>query len=145
MGCRMPYLAWKASKNTGVPMWVICAFLEKETSGGMNVFGQDPTIYVRAGTVTKEKYLAYKAERKRTGKMQGVGPMQLTWWEFQDRADRAGGCWKPYINILTGTRILKEYRENSDNWWQVAKTYNGSEAYANQMTPLFKKWRQAFK
>lgn len=141
----MPIKAYRVSEKTGVPFWVICSFLEKETSGGMNVFGQDPTIFVRAGKVTKEKYLAYKAERKRTGKMQGVGPMQLTWWEFQDRADAAGGCWNPYINILVATRILKEYRDNSDNWWEVAKQYNGSEEYANQMTPLFRKWRLAFR
>jgi len=144
MGCKMPYKAWKASSATGVPMWFICAILEQETSGGRNVFGQDPSIFRNAGTVTKEKYLAYKRERVRTGKMQGVGPMQLTWWEFQDMADRAGGCWKPYINILTGARILKGWKTKDNSWVDTTIRWNSGTEYQREIKHVCEKWRNAF-
>ena len=38
------------------------------------------------------KYQEYKRRRPRDG-MQGVGPAQLTWFEFQDQADALGGCY----------------------------------------------------
>lgn len=146
MGCKMSYKAWRASRATGVPMWFICAILEQETSGGRNIFGQDPTIFVRAGEVTKEKYWAYKVERIRSGnrKMQGVGPMQLTWWEFQDEADRAGGCWKPYINILTGARILKRWKTPSIPWVETTKRWNSGTEYQSEIRRICEKWRRAF-
>ncbi len=144
MGCKMPWRAYKAGKVAGVPFWVICAFLEQETSGGQNVFGQDPTIYVRAGYVTKDKYLAYKAKRKQTGLMQGVGPMQLTWYAYQDMADNAGGCWKPYYNILTAARILNKYKTSDSTWRDVALRYNTGLEYVREIGPKLDKWRNAF-
>src|ERR687895_578180 len=85
-----------------------CALLEKESSGGHNVFGHDPTIFVGAGKVTRERYKEYRSRRVASGNrlMQGVGPCQLTWWEFQDAADREGGCWRPEVNMRVGFRHL---------------------------------------
>lgn len=143
MGCKMPRLAWNASVKTGVPFWVICAFLEKETSGGRNIFGNDASIFSGAGIVTESKYHAYKALRKRTGQMQGVGPMQLTWYSYQDRADAQGGCWRPQVNIITGAQILQDLKTPHNTWWDVSYKYNGSAAYANQMSVLFGKWFRA--
>jgi len=49
----------------------------------------------------------YKHARGTPGRrMQGVGPCQLTWWTFQDRADELGGCFKPGPNIRTGVERL---------------------------------------
>lgn len=141
-GIRMPFRAWRAAQATGVPYAVVCAFLMQETSGGQNIFGHDPTIFVGAGQVTKPKYLAYRAKRRAGGGMQGVGPMQLTWWEFQDEADAAGGCWKPYVNILVGCRLLARYRDTGASWHEVARRYNGAEAYADQMDRRFDDWRR---
>jgi hypothetical protein len=128
-----------------VPYWVTCAFLMQETSGGTNEFGHDPTIFIGAGTVTKSKYLKYKAERIRTGQMQGVGPMQLTWYAFQDRADALGGCWKPYCNLVAGLEYLKGLHDHFGDWESVARVYNGSgpraEAYARMMKIRFASWR----
>lgn len=144
MGCKMPIMAWKVSQETDVPMWFICAILEQETSGGANVFGQDPTIFVRAGIVTEAKYLDYRRLRKSTGKMQGVGPMQLTWWEFQDEADRAGGCWKPYVNILTGARILKRWKTANNTWVATTYRWNSGSEYQREISKVAAKWRVAF-
>jgi hypothetical protein len=116
----------------------------QETSGGFNHWGHDPTIFIGGGEfgqpVTEESYTAYKVERDATRQYQGVGPMQLTYGPFQDMADAAGGCWKPYPNVLTGLRILRGYRDEGD-WHYAAKRYNGSDAYADQMDARFAQWK----
>ena len=127
-----PQVTIAEAQRAGLRLAVACAMLEKETSGGHNVFGHDPTIFVGAGKVTKAKYLAYKKQRVASGnkRMQGVGPCQLTWYEFQDEADREGGCWRPEINIRIGFRRLaaniKLYGEADG-----ARRYNGTGAAAD--------------
>ncbi len=90
----------REARRANIPISLGFSLVQHET-GFRNVFGHDPTIYVGAGAVTKRKYLAYKRRRGKRGQggMQGVGPCQLTWWEFQDGADRLGGCWNPRHNI----------------------------------------------
>lgn len=134
----------RVADNVGIPFHVLCAFLEQESYGGKNVFGHDPTIFVGAGRVTKRKYLRYKAERDlyERKRMQGVGPMQLTWWTFQDEADILGGCWKPYINMTVGAKILKDYWKAYKNWEVVGTKYNGSVQYGYQIGDKIDKWEQ---
>ena len=91
-----------------VPLDIGCAVLMQESGGGRNEFGHDPTIAVGWGTVTKAKYLAYRAARDRTGECQGVGPMQLTSRSLQAEADVLGGCWQPRWNIAVGMHDLGE-------------------------------------
>jgi hypothetical protein len=134
----MSHVALRAARSADIPLYVGCAFLKQESGGGRNVFGHDPSIYSGAGKVTKEKYLRYKAERKRTGQMQGVGPMQLTWHTFQDRADRLGGAWRPYVNMLVGFRHIADLHQQNGSWYAAARAYNGSgpmaERYAAEMS-----------
>jgi len=141
-GIKIPYRAMLASEKTGLPFPALCAVLEKESAGGMNVFGHDPTIYAGAGTVTKEKYLAYKARRGPQGRggMQGVGPMQLTWYSYQDQADAIGGCWKPLPNMIVGARLLKSYWDASHNWVTVGTRYNGAVSYGQDLAAKVRKW-----
>lgn len=133
-------IVWEA-RRAGIPISLGFALVEQE-SGFKNVFGHDPTIYVGAGTVTKSKYLDYKRKRGHTH-MQGVGPCQLTWWATQDAADKAGGCWKPAVNIRVAFKILagnirREGRHDG------IKAYNGSgaaaERYARQVEEKQKRW-----
>ena len=81
-----------ALEATAYDIWpsVLCAVIEQET-GMRNVYGHDPVRWpqVRGGDVTRLNYLRYKTLRKRGFGMQGVGPGQLTWWEYQDEADRS--------------------------------------------------------
>jgi hypothetical protein len=144
-GIKMPIRAYRAARKVGVPYWVACAFLMQETSGGMNVFGHDPGNYSGAGVVTKRKYLDYKRRRQAGYGMQGVGPMQLTWYTFQDRADELGGCWRPSINIRVGLEIVKQHYQASGSWVEAARRYNGSGAaanvYAASMAARFAYWR----
>lgn len=156
-----------AADDTGIPPYVLCAFLMQESGGGTNVYGHDvdtdgtPRPFWGHGQVTEANYAAYLVERdlgvREAGRfpelgrrMQGVGPMQLTWWGFQDQADAAGGCWDPAVNTRTGAAILAKYygahRKTNPKateariWWKVAKSYNGKRAYADRMAERFVEW-----
>lgn len=134
---------WEA-RDAGISPSLALAMLEQE-SGGRNVFGHDPTIFVGAGEVTKEKYLAYRAKRRASGNrlMQGVGPMQLTWWEFQDGADDLGGCWVVKYNLRYGFRRLAHLIDEHGTWEGVER-YNGSgpaaENYRRSVKARYDKW-----
>lgn len=97
-----------ASDKAGLPLSLACSVTMQE-SGGANEFGHDPTTSIpdrwKGSKVTWAKYHYYKLRRSRYG-MQGVGPMQLTWWATQDQADHMGGCHKPYYNFFVGFKAL---------------------------------------
>lgn len=123
------------SRRTGIPLSLACSILVQESSGGQNLFGSDAVKNpVKGGKVTKARYEEYLRFRKAGWGMQGVGPMQLTWYEFQDRADREGGCWKPTINMRVGFSILAELISSSGEHDGVRR-YNGAgpaaERYAS--------------
>ena len=111
-----------------IPVSVLCAVVEQE-SGFRNVFGHDPVKWpqIRGGNVTKARYLRYKLLRKRGFGMQGVGPMQLTWWEHQDDADRSGGCHQPHANIATGALLLHELYRRWGSWARAFEAYNAGK------------------
>ena len=134
------------AQRAGLPLKLACAMLEKESAGGHNVFGHDPgTIFAGAGAVTEEKYREYKRKRVASGNklMQGVGPCQLTWWSIQDAADKAGGCWRPEINMRIGfghlAGLVKQHGEADG-----ARRYNGSGdaavAYSKDLLAKARKW-----
>ena len=141
-----PRIAIEEAKRAGLPLELACALLEKESGGGRNVFGHDPSIFNGAGEVTREKYAQYKKQRIASGnrKMQGVGPCQLTWWEFQDQADAQGGCWRPRSNMRVGflhlANLIKRYGESDG-----ARRYNGSgsaaEAYSRDLLVKARRWK----
>jgi peptidoglycan hydrolase-like protein with peptidoglycan-binding domain len=145
-----PKITIAEAQRSGLRLAIACAMLDKETSGGHNVFGHDPTIFVGAGEVTRAKYLAYKKQRVASGnkRMQGVGPCQLTWYTLQDEADKEGGCWRPEINIRVGFRHLaaniKAHGEADG-----ARRYNGSgkaaEAYSADLLKRAAAWEKRLK
>jgi hypothetical protein len=121
-----------ACASTGLALSDALALVEKE-GGGHNVFGHDPTSSIpdrwKGSRVTTVKYRYYKARRRLGFGMQGVGPTQLTWFAFQDEADRIGGCHRPYPNLCVGFRHLHQLiaahgREHG------AAAYNGTGAAA---------------
>jgi hypothetical protein len=134
-----PLIAYQEAKRAGLSFPVACAVLMQESGGGHNIFGHDPTIYAGAGTVTKAKYLAYKKQRGTTH-MQGVGPMQLTWYSYQDRADRYGGCWNVRYNMRVAFELLANYIKKHGEW-EALKLYNGSASYADQVSSRVKEWK----
>jgi cell wall-associated NlpC family hydrolase len=133
------------ARRTGLPLTIACAALEQESGGGHNVFGNDNVPNpVKRGPVTKERYLEYKRHRMLGKGANGVGPMQLTWSGYQDRADQLGGCWVPEINMRVGFSILRSNIRTSGLRAGVRK-YNGSgaaaERYADQVLRRISKWR----
>ena len=144
-GVLRPQAVVEEARRAGLRLPLACALLEKESGGGRNVFGHDPTIFVGAGEVTRGKYAEYKRRRVASGNrlMQGVGPCQLTWFAFQDTADSEGGCWRPEINMRVGFRhlvaLIKEHGEADG-----ARRYNGSgpaaEAYSRDLLAKARIW-----
>lgn len=136
------------AKRAGLPVSLGFAMVEQESGDGSNVFGHDQTIFAGRGKVTKALYIMYKAMRKSTGKMQGVGPLQLTWWELQDEADRLGGCWIPKYNLRVGfthlADLIKQYGKS-----EGIRRYNGSGdaayVYAKSVLAREAKWHARLK
>ena len=153
-GIKEPETAIAEARNAGLDLAYACALLEKESGGGTNVFGHDRDRNGRyifpardgAVPVTEELYRQYKRRRGARGEggMQGVGPTQLTWWEFQDEADREGGCWKPAVNMRVGFRRLASLmRQHGEA--DGARRYNGSgpaaEAYSADLRAKARAWK----
>ncbi len=144
----MPIRMLVAAHEAAIPPSLAASMLMQESGGGTNVFGHDPTIFVGAGEVTKAKYLAYKTQRGTNGEggMQGVGPLQLTFFTLQDEADERGGCWKPYVNMLVGFEHLADNIRRA-GMHEGVKAYNGSgdaaEKYANTVLPRADTFKQA--
>lgn len=140
------------ARAVGIGPALAAAMIEKESGNGENVWGGDRapnggTTGWRFRKVTKENYLAYKHRRGNRGQggMQGVGPMQLTWWELQDAADKAGGCWVPRVSIRTAFKhlalLIAAYGEE-----EGILRYNGkglaAEAYARDVLRKRARWRK---
>jgi hypothetical protein len=135
------------ANQVGLSLPVAVTLVQKE-SNGRNVWGSDGVstggAYVKGGPVTKQNYEAYRALRK-AGKigMQGVGPTQLTWWEFQDRADAQGGCWDYRTNLRVGFEILKDLQARYGTR-EGFRRYNGSgpaaEKYATDAMSKLSGW-----
>jgi hypothetical protein len=131
----------REARRAGIPVSLAFALVEQE-SAFKNVFGHDPTIFVGAGTVTKAKVESYLKQRGHT-RMQGVGTTQLTWWEFQDEAQKLGGLWKPEIQMRVAfahlARQMKDFGRRDG-----IRRYNGSgpaaEAYATSVLKRMDKW-----
>ena len=153
-GIKAPEMAIAEARRAGLDLAYACALLQKESGGGANVFGHDRDRSGRyifpardgAVAVTEELYREYKRRRGPAGKggMQGVGPTQLTWWEFQDEADREGGCWKPAVNMRVGFRRLASLMR-AHGEADGARRYNGSGdaavAYSADLREKARAWQ----
>lgn len=142
---------WEA-RDAGIKTSLAFAMLEQETGNGANVWGHDDTIFIGGydaahrkhygPKVTEAGYRAYKAQRGRNH-MQGVGPLQLTWWEFQDAADALGGCWIPKYNMRYGFRKLHSLIKSNGLAIGIAR-YNGSgpdaDAYSRSVRAREARW-----
>jgi hypothetical protein len=138
---------------SGLELSLVCALIEHE-SGFRNVYGHDPVPNPIKSPpnglreVTEENYRLYLRHRRNKEGMQGVGPTQLTWFEFQDEADAAGGCWKPEVNIKIGCRVVARERARLGSTRQALRVYNGgptppasTEGYARSVLKLQQKWQ----
>jgi hypothetical protein len=130
-------------RRANIPVSLGFAFIEQE-SGFRNVFGHDPVANtVKGGKVTRSRYREYLRQRKAGRGMQGVGPAQLTWYEFQDQADALGGCWVPRHNIRVGFALVASLVKQHGMAKGIEK-YNGSGpaavASSKRVQARQKKW-----
>lgn len=142
----------EVARETGLFLPIAVTLVQKE-SNGRNVWGADPVAtggtYVKRSVVTREAYEAYR-EKRRAGLvgMQGVGPTQLTWWEFQDRADAQGGCWDYRTNLRVGFQILADLQRQY-GVREGFRRYNGSgpaaEKYADDAMTRLASWTTALR
>jgi hypothetical protein len=131
----------------GLELAAAATLLEKESAGGHNVWGHDAVDdggnYVKGAPVTKEAYKKYRRDRDRLG-AQGVGPTQLTFPGFQDRADDRGGCFDWRVNCSVGFEILAEHMK-AKGTRDGFRAYNGSgaaaERYADDAMRKLATWR----
>lgn len=154
-GVKFPRMTIEEARRAKLPLHYALAFLEKESTGrdedgshkmGLNLFGSDLVRNpVKGGFVTQGRYEEYRRNRRAGLGMQGVGPCQLTWYEFQDMADRAGGCWRPRYNMRVGfaiaARLIGQHGERGG-----ARRWNGSgrdaEVYAEDWVKKARRWRE---
>ncbi len=135
--------------QAGLDLACAAVCLEKESSGGRNVWGSDSVdtggIYRKGDPVIREVYAQYAAalQARRVG-AQGVGPCQITWPPLQREADDQGGCWDWRTNVLVGFRHLAALQRQygvRDGF----RRYNGAgpaaEKYANDAMVKLARWR----
>jgi RNA polymerase-binding transcription factor DksA len=140
-GIVKPAATLRVAREVALALPLACALLEQESSGGHNVFGHDNVRNpIKGGNVTKARYLEYKRYRDLGLGSNGVGPTQLTWSGYQDRADELGGCWVYDVNLRVGFGVLGANIRQSGvyrGYWN----YNGGEAYARQVMPKLQRWQ----
>lgn len=146
--------AWTTAREAsraGLPVSLGFALAEQETTTTRNVYGHDPVRNPapKGGHVTEHNYLRiYKPARKRGLGMQGVGPLQLTWFATQDRADALGGCYKVKYNLRVGFSTLAALIRQF-GYSKGIERYNGSGpaavAYSVSVRSRAAKWHNRLK
>jgi hypothetical protein len=139
------------ARAAGIPISLAFALVEKESSF-RNIYGND-LVRNRAPKgkpVTKKNWQGvYLPDRKAGLGNQGAGLTQLTATEFQDRADRMGGCWIPKYQLRVGFELLAELLEEYDVGRALA-AYNAGRTgwrngmrYSEAVRALQRKWHSA--
>lgn len=117
-----------ACRKAGLPFFVACALLEKE-SGGRNVYGHDEggalsgfPHPVNAGNYQVFEWLVFD----RGQASNGVGPCQITYKGFLSQMEEEGlKPWSPHDNMLFGFRLLKGYFDKHSSWATAGAIFNG--------------------
>ena len=149
--------AAKACRRAGLPFWVACALLEKE-SGGRNIFGHDKGGAGPHGQpVTRANFEAFYREVLGGATSNGVGPCQITWAGSVKGGERDGGYfaqmlgmdlapWKPLDNMVFGFALIrKHYNRLGDSWQKAGAAYNGRESYGADFLAKVIGWNDRLK
>jgi len=156
-GIQNAELAARACRKAGLPFWVACALLEKE-SHGRNVFGHDSGGAGPHGQpVTKERFQDFYRKVLAGATSNGVGPCQITWAGSLQNGKRDGGYfnqmirmgldpWDPEENMVFGFALLRShYNRLGDSWEKAGTAYNGSPDYGRDFLAKVKVWRDRLK
>lgn len=135
----------EAAREAGIPFYVGCALMEKE-SHGRNVYGNDSggTFAGAPFGVNKYNWQVFRWLVVSKGhRSNGVGPAQLTYKGFfTDMESKGLKPWDPHDNMLYGFRLLKKYKNEKGSWTAAGTAYNGSASYGRELADLVEKWRE---
>lgn len=139
------HIAAVACRDAGLPFYVACALLEKE-SGGRNVFGNDKggALSGFPDTVNKDNYAVFRwlvIDKGQTSN--GVGPCQITYRGFFTDMEKRG--LKPYDahdNMRYGFELLARYEREKGSWAAAGTAYNGAAAYGRDLEKKVAEWKQ---
>lgn len=143
-----------AAGRADVPVSVAAALAELE-SGGRNVFGRDRGgVFATPGAppvaVTRERVAELRRRVAAGETSNGVGPAQITWPPFFDRADAEGlDLAEPEDNLTLGLRILHEHAAgdlSTDGIERAGTLYNagtlagGVTGYGRRLARATRQW-----
>ncbi len=128
--------------------------LRDQESAGTNVFGGDwgdvgdrPPYYHQH--VTKERVQLLRARGTYRHGMNGIGEIQLTWWEFVEMAENLGGAHLRRPQFTVGFGLLATYLEKYPAL-EAYGAYNAGEtnrrdvmdSYSRPMARRVKAWTE---
>lgn len=140
-----------AVDETGVPLHIAAAMIEKE-SNGLNVYGNDRGgVYSTAdptrpspNVVTRENYAIFEKRVLAGETSNGVGPAQITWPGFiRDAKDRGIPLWEPLPNMIYGLTLLRDYLAGDYSEASIINAgtrYNGARAYGVDLAAKAGAW-----
>lgn len=148
----------QVAEETGVPLWIAAAYIEKE-SGGRNVYGNDyggvystsDPLRPNPNNVTEANFKAFERRVLDGATSNGVGPCQITYPGFIKQAKEQGiRLWVPIDNIRFGFNLIKGYlRGKTDDQtireagtlYNAGNLLNGVNAYGDDLLRKAKIWR----
>jgi hypothetical protein len=146
-------VAYTVAKKIGMPYYLMCALLEKE-SMGKNIYGHDVGgVFSRPGEhpVTeanfKEFYRRVVINKERSN---GVGPLQLTYRGFFPQLrDQGLKAWVPHDNMIFGGKLFMGYYNAArrqghsvdESIRRAGVKYNGATPYGTRLRDIARKWR----
>lgn len=141
-----------ACREAGIPFFVACALLEKE-SGGRNVYGHDAGGALSGFplSVNRHNYAVFRwlvFDKGQTSN--GVGPVQITYKGFlTDMEDKGMKPWDAHDNMLYGFRLLKASYDKHSSWATAGAIYNGGPkpnkaalAYGRDLKDKVDQWKR---
>lgn len=143
--------AAEVAEETGLPFYIMCALLEKET-GGDNIYGHDQggALSGFPGEVNKGNFEVFRWMIDNGRTSNGVGPMQITWPPFFDQMDEQGlDPTDVRDNMLFGAIVFKGYYDTHRKTLPVREAirkagvnYNDSAEYGDSLVEISDDWLQ---
>jgi len=148
--------AARACRKAGIPFYVACALLEKETRGA-NIWGRsdgpDACFSQVPFPVKKDAFeVFYWQVTARGFQSNGVGPCQITYAGKLVNGKRNGGLFKEMFelelkpwdaedNMTFGfTKLNMYYKSAGGSWIGAGRVYNGSTAYGEDLNKKVTAW-----
>jgi hypothetical protein len=136
---------WEQSAAVGLPFYIACAIMEKE-SHGRNVYGNDEGGAL-AGFPFAPNRSNYRVFRwlvfNQGQQSNGVGPAQITFKGYFPQMESEGlRPWNIGDNMLFGFRTFKGHLDAARGNVAIAgEAYNGSHAYGADLAAKASAWK----